>query len=120
MRIIGNRILELRKRAGYTQAELTERAGLADRTYADIERGNVNMRIIADVVIMCERHKALPNKNRLLFNERRFLLGYSYQIKNFFFSDSRSGLQIPMNMSIRPMKASTMRGMSDQKIGLPV
>ena len=45
IRKIGNKILFYRKRAGLTQAELAEKAGLADRTYADIERGNVNMRI---------------------------------------------------------------------------
>ena len=45
MRRIGNKILTFRKRAGLTQAEVAEIAGLADRTYADIERGNVNMRI---------------------------------------------------------------------------
>lgn len=44
-RKIGNKILEFRKVLGLTQAELAEKAGLADRSYADIERGNVNMRI---------------------------------------------------------------------------
>ena len=29
---------------GMTQAEVAESAGLSDRTYADIERGTVNMR----------------------------------------------------------------------------
>lgn len=42
---IGNNLYALRKRAGLTQAELAEAAGLADRTYADIERGSVNMRL---------------------------------------------------------------------------
>lgn len=42
---IGNRLLSFRKRAGLTQAEVAEKAGLSDRTYADIERGSVNMRI---------------------------------------------------------------------------
>lgn len=45
MRKIGNKMLEFRKKAGLTQADLAEKAGLSDRTYADIERGNVNMRI---------------------------------------------------------------------------
>lgn len=27
------------------QADVTERVGISDRTYADIERGNVNMRV---------------------------------------------------------------------------
>lgn len=42
---IGNRLLSIRKRMGMTQAEVAEAAGLSDRTYADIERGSVNMRI---------------------------------------------------------------------------
>lgn len=46
---IGNKLLEFRKRAGLTQAETAEAAGLSDRAYADIERGTVNMR--ADTVL---------------------------------------------------------------------
>ncbi len=42
---IGNKLLSIRKRMGLTQAEVAEKAGLSDRTYADIERGTVNMRI---------------------------------------------------------------------------
>lgn len=42
---IGNKLYNIRKKAGLTQAEVAEAAGLADRTYADIERGSVNMRI---------------------------------------------------------------------------
>lgn len=42
---IGNRLLTIRKRSGKTQAEVAEAAGLSDRTYADIERGTVNMRV---------------------------------------------------------------------------
>ena len=45
MRTIGNKLLAFRKRSGLTQAEVAEAAGLSDRTYADIERGTVNMRI---------------------------------------------------------------------------
>lgn len=41
---IGNKLLAIRKRMGMTQAEVAEAAGLSDRTYADIERGTVNMR----------------------------------------------------------------------------
>ena len=42
---IGNKLLAIRKKRGLTQAEVAEAAGLSDRTYADIERGTVNMRI---------------------------------------------------------------------------
>lgn len=44
-RAIGNKLLAIRKKAGMTQSEVAEHAGLSDRTYADIERGSVNMRI---------------------------------------------------------------------------
>jgi len=44
-RKIGNKLLSFRKRMGLTQAEVAEKADVADRTYADIERGTVNMRI---------------------------------------------------------------------------
>ena len=44
-RQIGNKLLTLRKRTGLTQQELAENAGLSDRTYADIERGETNMRV---------------------------------------------------------------------------
>lgn len=44
LRTIGEKMLAIRKRMGLTQAEVAEAAGLSDRTYADIERGTVNMR----------------------------------------------------------------------------
>ena len=45
MREIGNRLLSIRKRMGMTQSEVAEAAALSSRTYADIERGTVNMRV---------------------------------------------------------------------------
>ena len=42
---IGNKLHDIRKKAGLTQNEVAYAAGLSDRTYADIERGSVNMRI---------------------------------------------------------------------------
>ena len=42
---IGNKLLAIRKRMGLTQNEVAEIAGLSNRTYADIERGTVNMRV---------------------------------------------------------------------------
>ena len=41
---IGNKLLDIRKKKVLTQAEVAEKSGLSDRTYADIERGSVNMR----------------------------------------------------------------------------
>ena len=42
---IGNKLHAIRKAKGMTQAEVAEAAGLSDRTYANIERGSVNVRI---------------------------------------------------------------------------
>lgn len=42
---VGNKLLAIRKKKGLTQSEVAEAAGLSDRTYADIERGTVNMRV---------------------------------------------------------------------------
>ena len=60
LRQIGNRLLALRKDRGLTQAALAEKAGLADRTYADIERGTVNMRLTT-LVKICEALNIRPN-----------------------------------------------------------
>ena len=42
---IGNRLYEIRTKKLMSRAEVAEMANLSDRTYADIERGSVNMRI---------------------------------------------------------------------------
>lgn len=77
--VIGNKLLSIRKRLGLTQAEVAEAAGLSDRTYADIERGSVNMRIetvlrICDVLhitpdeVLTEEHTSLNAKLDELLN----------------------------------------------------
>ena len=57
---IGNKLLAIRKRMGMTQAEVAEAAGLSDRTYADIERGTVNMRI-ETLLRICQTLHITPN-----------------------------------------------------------
>lgn len=42
---IGDKLYRVRKRLGYTQAEVAEAAEISTRAYAEIERGCVNMRI---------------------------------------------------------------------------
>ena len=42
---IGNKLYTIRRQTGMTQAEVAEKANISDRTYADIERGTVNMRM---------------------------------------------------------------------------
>ena len=66
-RSIGNKLLCIRKRIGMTQAEVAEAAGLSDRTYADIERGTVNMRI-ETILRICQVLHITPNE--ILTEER--------------------------------------------------
>ena len=57
---IGNKLLAIRKRLGLTQSEVAEAANLSDRTYADIERGTVNMRI-ETILKICDALKITPD-----------------------------------------------------------
>ncbi len=45
MKAVGNKLYTARKASGLTQDELAEAANMSLRTYADIERGCVNMRV---------------------------------------------------------------------------
>jgi len=60
-REIGAKLLAIRKRSGLTQGEAAERAGLSDRTYADIERGSVNMRV-ETLLKICRLFRITPNE----------------------------------------------------------
>ena len=58
---IGNNLYLMRKRLGMTQAEVAEASGLSERTYADIERGSANMRIISFLRI-CQTLGVTPDR----------------------------------------------------------
>ena len=60
IRTIGNKLLAIRKKTGLTQAEVAEIAGLSDRTYADIERGSVTMRVDS-LLKICTALNITPN-----------------------------------------------------------
>ena len=61
MREVGNKLLAIRKRMGMTQVEVAEAAGLSSRTYADIERGTVNMRV-ETILRICEALHITPDE----------------------------------------------------------
>ena len=75
LRKIGNQLLAIRKRSGLTQSEVAEAAGLSDRTYADIERGTVNMRI-ETILRICEALHITPDE---LLTEETNSLAYQQQ-----------------------------------------
>ncbi len=58
---IGNKLYSVRKRMGMTQAEVAEEAGLSLKTYADIERGSVNMRV-ETVLKICDVLHITPDE----------------------------------------------------------
>ncbi len=45
LQTIGENFYDIRRMRGMTREEVAEKADISDRTYADIERGAVNMRI---------------------------------------------------------------------------
>lgn len=59
-RTIGNKLLAARKRCGMTQSEVAEASGLSDRTYANIERGDVNTKI-ETILKICNALQITPN-----------------------------------------------------------
>lgn len=71
---IGNNLYKVRKAKGLTQAEVAEKAELSDRTYADIERGNVTMRVDS-LLKICNALHITPNdilveENDIMVNEQ--------------------------------------------------
>lgn len=60
LRHIGNNLYAIRKDKGLTQAEVAEKAELSDRTYADIERGCVAMRVDS-LMKICTALHITPN-----------------------------------------------------------
>ena len=57
---IGDKLYSIRKAKGFTQAEAAEKAELSDRTYADIERGSVTMRVDS-LLKICGALNITPN-----------------------------------------------------------
>ena len=57
---IGFNLYKFRRGIGLTQAEVAEKAEISDRTYADIERGNVNLRI-QTLLKICKALGITPN-----------------------------------------------------------
>lgn len=58
---IGNKLYTIRKKMGITQAEVAEKAGISDRSYADIERGVTNMRT-ETLLKICEAMSITPDE----------------------------------------------------------
>ena len=72
LRDIGNRMFLIRKKQGLTQEKVAELSELSDRTYAEIERGSVNMRLKSFLQI-CEALHVTPNEILTKEPEENFL-----------------------------------------------
>ena len=60
-RQIGNKLFSARKRLGMTQMELAVAADLSERGYADIERGETNMRV-GTLLKLCQTLHVTPDE----------------------------------------------------------
>ena len=60
LKVIGNRIYEIRNKKLMSRLEVAEKAELSDRAYADIERGSVNMRL-ETLLKICNALSITPN-----------------------------------------------------------
>lgn len=58
--IIGERLYKIRNKKGMSRLEVSEKADISDRTYADIERGSVNMRT-ETMLKICNALEITPN-----------------------------------------------------------
>lgn len=73
---IGGKLLQIRKNLGLTQSEAAEKAGLSDRTYADIERGTVNMRV-ETLLKICAAFQITPDE---ILTENKFTADYQNEL----------------------------------------
>lgn len=59
-RQIGNKLYQLRKQYGLTQLEAATQAGVSEKTYAQFERGALNVRLDT-IAKVCEAFNITPN-----------------------------------------------------------
>ncbi len=60
LKVIGNKLYEIRNKKLMSRIEVAEKDELSDRSYADIKRGNVNMRL--DTLLkICKAPNVTPN-----------------------------------------------------------
>ena len=60
LKVIGDKLYEIRTKKLLTRSEVAEKAGCSERTYADIERGTVNMRT-ETLLSICNALNITPN-----------------------------------------------------------
>lgn len=71
LKVIGSKLYDIRNRKLMSRAIVAELAELSDRTYADIERGNVNMRL-ETLLKICRALGITPND--ILVTEKTILV----------------------------------------------
>ena len=91
---IGNNLYKLRKVKGLTQAEVAEKAELSDRTYADIERGSVTMRVDS-LLKICGALNITPNDILVTNNDIEITEQYIAEtIKNCSNNEKETALKL--------------------------
>lgn len=92
--IIGERIYAIRHKKGMTRFEVSEKADISDRNYANIERGTVDMRLSTFLKI-CKALNVKPN-DILLSDEKEQVS--TDDIMNFINNCSASERQTALNL----------------------
>lgn len=90
---IGYKLWILRKKAGLTQEELSEKAELSYRAYADIERGNVNMRIETFLHI-CKALNITPNDILMEEENNQNNIDIEEKLKNCSLKEKQTALNL--------------------------
>lgn len=91
---IGNNLYKIRKSKGFTQAEVAEKSELSDRTYAEIERGNVTMRVDS-LLKICAALNISPDDILVTDNDAQITEQYiSDIIKNCTASEKKTALKL--------------------------
>lgn len=88
MRTIGEKIRIIRKKAGLTQIEAAERASLSDRAYADIERGEANMRV-ETLLRICRALKVSPDEI-LTYADESFPIEFEQTVGRLFDASNKA------------------------------
>lgn len=86
---IGNRLFELRTSMHLSQYDLAEKAGISGRTYADIERGETNMRV-STLIAICNALKVTPNDVLLSEESLDYMAGTERIIETLKGSNTRT------------------------------
>ena len=94
LKVIGNKLYEIRNKKLMSRIEVAEKAELSDRAYADIERGSVNMRL-ETLLRICGALNITPNDILTVEQQKPFS---ETQLAQIISNCSKSEQQTALNL----------------------